>query len=106
MTPIISRLLWNNFTPEVFYLGRFSFINSVAAVLWMIFIIILLFFPTYQTPNADQMNYAIVVIGFFVIFCLSYYYFPKYGGKTFFHGPVRTIDSNQEVSMETIVTGY
>jgi len=26
------------------------------------------------------------------VFCLIYYYFPKYGGKTFFTGPVRTID--------------
>lgn len=106
MAPIISRLIWHDFTPGIFYLGRFSFINSVFAVLWMIFIIILLFFPAYQTPNADQMNYAVAVIGFAVIFCLSYYYLPKYGGKTFFHGPVTTIDSNQQVSTETITTRF
>jgi amino acid transporter len=106
LTPIISRLVWNDLTPGVFYLGRFSFINSIVAVLWMIFIVVLLFFPTYQIPNAEQMNYAIVVVGFVVVFCLSYYYFPKYGGKTFFDGPVRTIDSEEKVSMETIVTRY
>ncbi|CAF3924510.1 unnamed protein product [Adineta steineri] len=106
MSPIISRLIWNDFTPGIFYLGRFSFINSVVAVLWMMFIIVLLFFPTYQTPNAEQMNYAIVVIGFVVIFCLLYYYFPKYGGKTFFRGPVRTTDSNQEFLVETTITRF
>ena len=38
------------------------------------------------------MNYAIVVLGAVLVFCIAYYYFPKYGGKTFFKGPVRTID--------------
>ncbi|CAF1097120.1 unnamed protein product [Adineta steineri] len=106
MTPIISRIIWNDITPGVFYLGRFSFINSIAAVLWMIFIVILLFFPSYQTPNAEQMNYAIAVVGFVFIFCLLYYYFPKYGGKTFFHGPVRTIDSDETIPTETITTKH
>ena len=106
MTPIISRIIWNDFTPGVFYLGKFSFINSISAVIWMIFIVVLLFFPTFQTPNAEQMNYAIAVVGFVVVFCLLYYYFPKYGGKTFFHGPVRTIDSNEAVSIETIITRF
>jgi amino acid transporter len=77
-------------------LGGFSFINSMVAVLWMIFIVVLLFFPTYQTPNAEQMNNAIVVVGFVVVFCLSYYCFPKYGGKTFFDEPVRTINSKEK----------
>jgi hypothetical protein len=86
-------------TPGVFYLGGFSFINSMVAVLWMIFIVVLLFFPTYQTPNAEQMNNAIVVVGFVVVFCLSYYCFPKYGGKTFFDEPVRTINSKENVSL-------
>ncbi|CAF1338875.1 unnamed protein product, partial [Didymodactylos carnosus] len=93
IAPLASRLIWlrNDFHPGPFYLGkRLSLINSAVAIVWMVFIIILLLFPSYQQPNAQQMNYAIVVIGFVIIASLLYYYFPKYGGKTFFHGPVRT----------------
>ncbi len=100
IAPIISRLIWRDLKPGVFYLRKFSISNSVIAVLWMGFIVVLLFFPAYQKPDAEQMNYAIVVVGFVVIFCLGYYYFPKYGGKTFFHGPVRTIDLKQEIPVE------
>ena len=38
------------------------------------------------------MNYAAVVLGFVLIFCVVYYWIPGFGGKTFFTGPVRTID--------------
>jgi amino acid transporter len=104
IAPIVSRLVWRDLTPGVFYLGRFSIINSIIAVLWMVFIIVLLLFPTYQTPDATEMNYAIVVVGFVVIFCLTYYYCPKYGGKTFFNGPVRTVDLKQQISNEIFFT--
>ena len=99
-TPIMSRLIWRDLTPGVFYLGKFSIGNSIIAVLWMFFIIVVLFFPTYQKPDATEMNYAIVVVGSVVILCLIYYYFPKYGGKTFFQGPVKTIDSTQEIHVD------
>lgn len=106
IAPIVSRLIWRDFTPGVFYLGKISIVNSATAVLWMIFIVVLLFFPTYQMPNAAEMNYAIVVVGFVVIFCLVYYYFPKYGGKTFFCGPVRTVDTGQEIPVEILSTRF
>ncbi len=74
-------------------------------VLRMTFIFILLLFPSYQDPNAQEMNYAVVVLGFVLVFCVVYYWFPKYGGRTFFKGPVRTIDEvleeNPDVS-ETV----
>ena len=104
IAPIISRLIWRDFTPGVFYLGKLSVCNSIIAVVWMIFIIVLLFFPSYQIPNAATMNYAIVVIGFVVIFCLVYYYFPKYGGKTFFNGPIKTVDTPAEAPVEVYYT--
>lgn len=58
----------------------------------MTFIFVLLLFPAYPDPNAQQMNYAVAVLGFVLIFCLAYYYVPGIGGKTFFTGPIRTID--------------
>jgi hypothetical protein len=69
-----------------------SYLSALYSVLWMTFIFILLLFPAYPSPNAQQMNYAIVVIGFVFIFCVVNYYLPGIGGKTFFTGPIRTID--------------
>lgn len=71
---------------------KLSYISSVYSVLWMTFIFILLLFPVYPDPTPDEMNYAVVVLGFVLVFCVSYYYVPGFGGKTFFTGPIRTID--------------
>ncbi|TEY33701.1 hypothetical protein BOTCAL_0667g00040 [Botryotinia calthae] len=91
--PLVSRLLFRNFTPGVWYMGeKISYISAVYSLIWMTFIFILLLFPSYEDPNADEMNYAVVVLGFVLVFCTAYYWCPKYGGKTFFKGPVRTID--------------
>lgn len=69
-----------------------SLISAVYSVAWMTFIFIILLFPSYQNPDSEQMNYAVAVLGFVLVFCVVYYWFPKYGGATFFKGPVRTID--------------
>ncbi|TGO36809.1 hypothetical protein BHYA_0114g00230 [Botrytis hyacinthi] len=91
--PLISRLLFGNFTPGVWYMGdKISYISAVYSVVWMTFIFVLLLFPSYEDPTADEMNYAVLVLGFVLVFCTAYYWCPKYGGKTFFKGPVRTID--------------
>lgn len=91
--PLISRLLFDHFTPGIWYMGpTLSLISAIYSVAWMTFIFILLLFPTYPDPTPDQMNYAVVVLGFVLIFCVVYYYMPGIGGKTFFMGPVRTID--------------
>ncbi|KAI9743981.1 MAG: GABA-specific high-affinity permease [Claussenomyces sp. TS43310] len=91
--PLISRLCFKHFTPGVWYMGdTLSYISSAYSVLWMTFIFILLLFPSYPHPNPQEMNYAVVVLGFVLIFCLLYYYLPGFGGKTFFTGPIRTID--------------
>ncbi|TGO64495.1 hypothetical protein BOTNAR_0088g00250 [Botryotinia narcissicola] len=91
--PLVSRLLFGNFTPGIWYMGdKISYISAVYSVVWMTFIFVLLLFPSYEDPTADEMNYAVVVLGFVLIFCTVYYWCPKYGGRTFFKGPVRTID--------------
>lgn len=91
--PLVSRLLFRHFTPGVFYMGdTLSLISAVYSVAWMTFIFIILLFPSYENPNAQEMNYAVVVLGFVLIFCVVYYWFPWGGGRTFFKGPVRTID--------------
>lgn len=91
--PLGARLVFGHFTPGVWYMGdTLSLISAVYSVVWMTFIFILLLFPSYPNPTADEMNYAVVVLGFVLVFCVAYYYAPGFGGKTFFTGPVRTID--------------
>ncbi|PQE27368.1 putative UGA4 GABA permease-also involved in delta-aminolevulinate transport protein [Rutstroemia sp. NJR-2017a WRK4] len=91
--PLVSRLFFGHFKPGVWYMGdTLSYISAVYSVAWMTFIFIILLFPSYPNPTPDEMNYAVVVLGFVLIFCVVYYWVPGFGGKTFFKGPVRTID--------------
>lgn len=69
-----------------------SYISACYSVAWMTFIFIILLFPTYPNPTPQEMNYAVAVLGFVLVFCVVYYFVPGFGGKTFFTGPVRTID--------------
>jgi len=91
--PLVARLLFGHFTPGVWYMGdTLSYISAVYSVAWMTFIFVLLLFPSYPEPTPQEMNYAVAVLGFVLVFCVGYYYVPGFGGKTFFTGPVRTID--------------
>ncbi|KAH8685832.1 amino acid permease-domain-containing protein [Tricladium varicosporioides] len=91
--PLVSRLLFRKFTPGVWYMGdTLSLISACYSVAWMTFIFIILLFPTYPDPTPQEMNYAVAVLGFVLVFCVVYYFVPGFGGKTFFTGPVRTID--------------
>ena len=91
--PLISRVCFGRFTPGVWYMGdNLSYISAIYSIIWMTFIFIILLFPSYPDPSPDEMNYAVVVLGFVLIFCVVYYWMPGFGGKTFFTGPVRTID--------------
>lgn len=65
---------------------------AVIAVLWMIFSMVILAFPTNPNPEAGEMNYTAVVFGGWILLCLIYYYLPIYGGINWFTGPISNID--------------
>jgi hypothetical protein len=48
------------------------------------------------------MNYAAVVFFAIILFSLTYYFFPKYGAKNWFTGPVHTVREN--ITSESIAT--
>ena len=99
--PLISRLLFGHFTPGVWYMGdTLSYISAIYSIAWMIFIFILLLFPTYPNPSAQEMNYVVVASGFVLLFCVVYYWVPGFGGRSFFTGPVRIIDDVLKESAE------
>jgi hypothetical protein len=65
---------------------------AIIAVTWMTFMSIVFLFPTAPAPDAQVMNYSIVVLGGILILSVIYFYFPKYGGVYWFKGPVTTIE--------------
>lgn len=62
----------------------------------MIFMIIVFLFPAEPNPTAQGMNYTIVVMGGTIILSLGYYFFPVYGGRHWFTGPVETVGDNDD----------
>ncbi|KIK32436.1 hypothetical protein CY34DRAFT_19056 [Suillus luteus UH-Slu-Lm8-n1] len=89
ITPITTRFAFkNNFKPGPFYLGRLSFPVAVIAVVWMVFMITVFFFPATPQTTTQEMNYTVVVLGGFLFLAISWYYCPVYGGVHWFNGPI------------------
>ncbi|KAG2154404.1 amino acid/polyamine transporter I [Suillus bovinus] len=87
--PITVRFAFkNDFKPGPFHLGKLSFPVSVIAVTWMIFVILVFFFPATPQTTLQQMNYTVVVLGGFMFLAIFWYYCPVYGGVHWFNGPV------------------
>ena len=72
----------------------------------MIFSILIVMFPTTPGPDAQDMNYTVVVAGGWILLCVIYYYFPKYGGMYWYKGPMANIvlDTPHERLSETFTT--
>lgn len=70
---------------------------SWIAVLWMIFSILIVMFPTTPDPSPQDMNYTVVVAGGWILLCIIYYYFPRYGGVYWFKGPMANIETDSSV---------
>ncbi|KAF8694665.1 hypothetical protein AX14_001959 [Amanita brunnescens Koide BX004] len=100
--PIMARHLGRDkIARGPFHLGRFSLPIAIVAVSWMTFMIVVFFFPAYPDPGVQNMNYAVVVFGGVLILATLYFYFPKYGGKYWFKGPNRTIDTIDSGALTT-----
>ena len=65
---------------------------AAVAVSWMVFSVTILAFPAAPGPDAQGMNYMIVVWGGWLALCLAYYALPRYGGACWFNGPQVTIE--------------
>ncbi|EJT98695.1 APC amino acid permease [Dacryopinax primogenitus] len=91
--PIVCRFAFkNDFQPGPFTLGRFGLPVAVVAVAYMTFMEIIFLFPGGSGPDPTDMNYCVVVLGGILFLSLAYYYFPKYGGYSWFKGPVPNVD--------------
>jgi hypothetical protein len=83
--------------------GPVAFVASA----YMIFMIIVFMFPAIPNPTSHSMNYTAVVLGGTLLLSLGYYFFPRYGGRHWFTGPVETVDrtaSNDEKRRSSLET--
>lgn len=92
ITPITTRFAFkNNFKPGPFHLGKLSFPVAVIAVVWMVFTIIVFFFPSTPQTTTQEMNYTVVVLGGVMFLAIAWYYCPVYGGVHWFNGPIANL---------------
>ncbi|PFH47785.1 hypothetical protein AMATHDRAFT_66917 [Amanita thiersii Skay4041] len=105
--PIAARFLGGKELKRgPFSLGAFSLPVAIVSVTFMAFIVVVFMFPADTNPHAVDMNYTVVVLGGTLLLATIYFYFPKYGGKYWFKGPVNTIghrlreEDNQSVQDE------
>ncbi len=92
LLPIFSRVVWGNdrFSPGAFYTGRFSKPIAYAAIVFLVFGIILSMFPAGgPDPTPQVMNYT-VVINVAVWGGASLYYLID--ARKWFTGPRSTLD--------------
>ncbi|KIK65794.1 hypothetical protein GYMLUDRAFT_38280 [Collybiopsis luxurians FD-317 M1] len=96
-TAITSRWLGGrDFEKGPFHMGALSLPISLSAVMFMIFMCVILLFPAEPgVLNAGEMNYTVVVLGAVVLLSTAYYFFPVYGGVHWFKGPVVTMDESE-----------
>jgi len=79
-----------------FSLGKWSKPLNMLAISWVLFISVVLFFPTSKPVTATNMNYAIVVAGFVGLFSLTWWWA---GARKKYTGP-RTQDIMHLVDTE------
>ncbi|KAJ7902205.1 amino acid permease-domain-containing protein [Mycena leptocephala] len=96
--PIAARVFGGQpFAPGPFSLGAFSIPIALTAVAWMVFMTVVLMFPTAPDPTAMTMNYTSVVFGGVLLLSVGYYYLPGYGGVHWFRGPVANVKLREAV---------
>ncbi|KAK7001694.1 APC amino acid permease [Favolaschia claudopus] len=97
--PISARFLGGQeFKRGPFHLGPFSRPVAFIAVLWMLFMTVVLMFPAARDPDSQSMNYTVVVLGGVLLIALAYYFVPVYGGVNWFQGPKANVDMELERS--------
>ncbi|KAF9031821.1 APC amino acid permease [Hymenopellis radicata] len=93
--PIVARFVGGKeFVPGPFTLGAWGGPVAFVAATFTIFMSIVFFFPSEPGPLVDEMNYGVVLFMGIVALSMVYYFFPVYGGRYWFNGPVLTIGAN------------
>jgi amino acid permease (GABA permease) len=87
----------NKLKKGTFSLGRWSVPVGTIAVAWVLFITVLLFFPSGQTTTPQTMNYAVVIIMAVFIFASASWIISAH---KWFTGPISNISGSSSASLE------
>jgi hypothetical protein len=87
--PIALRVIYaDRFIRGPFHLGRFSYLISITAVLWIAFISIVFCLPELNPVNSQTLNYAPVAVGIVVTYALGFWVI---SARRWFAGPIKQI---------------
>lgn len=91
--PIIARqtIGRKEFIPGKWNLGKFSAPLAVISTLYILFLFSVLLLPQLYPVTAETLNYAPICVGIITIISLGGWFFPKWGARHWFRGPVKTI---------------
>ncbi|KAH8665711.1 amino acid/polyamine transporter I [Tricladium varicosporioides] len=100
---ILARNIYSHriaFNPGPFTLGKWGKVVNGVTCTWVLFISVVLLFPTVKPVTATNMNYAVAVAGFIGLFSLGWWFA---GAKRTYTGPrtkdlVARIDNTTESS--------
>ncbi|KAL8724690.1 MAG: hypothetical protein Q9181_006713 [Wetmoreana brouardii] len=83
--PIFCKMVFGQFEPGPWHMGKFSFWVNGYALLWTFFVTIIFILPTVRPVAGDTMNYAIAFLGAILICAAIFWYI---SGKKSYSGPL------------------
>ncbi|KAL9096737.1 MAG: hypothetical protein Q9165_001225 [Trypethelium subeluteriae] len=102
--PILCKMIYGQFKPGPFYLGKASFFVNLWAVIWTLFVSVIFILPTIRPVTAENMNYASVILAGMSIFAVIYWYA---GGRFYYTGPrvkAQLLDEGSTTNVELNLT--
>lgn len=89
----IGCMIWRRVTnasllPSPFSLGRYGLAVNIIAMVFVVIFLLLAFFPEYQNPTVETMNWNIVIYSGVTLFSLIYYFLY---GRHVYAGPVEYV---------------
>nr|AQV04225.1 putative amino acid transporter [Alternaria oxytropis] len=96
--PIFCKVVFGQFTPGPWHLGKYSLFVNAYACLWTLFLSVIFIMPTIRPVTSENMNYAIAYLAAILFFSMLYWVFR---GKKHYTGPLIGIncpDPDVEIS--------
>ncbi|KAK0751798.1 amino acid/polyamine transporter I [Schizothecium vesticola] len=85
IVPIVCKMVYGRFERGPWHLGRWSMLANAVAVGWNGFMAVVFFFPTTLPVTPENMNYAVVVFVFVLLFAVGFWFTH---GRHFYTGPL------------------
>ncbi|KAL8692848.1 MAG: hypothetical protein Q9218_002198 [Villophora microphyllina] len=93
--PILCKMLFGQFQPGPWHMGKIGYIVNGYACLWTLFVTIIFILPTVRPVGGDTMNYAIAFLGAILLFAAIFWYLT---GKKYYTGPLIEAEIDENAS--------